>query len=180
MFNSRTGLVECLCEEGRLVLLVGFVRDDRSDAALARRPAIGLAGIALVADDGAGLNVRSDGEQRFEVPRIGRLPARQIEADDRARCIRFGVDLGGEPTARPPERLPFLPPFAPAADTWARTTVESNIWIRCAEALMPASASKKASKTPALLSRSNRFQTLFQGPKRSGKARHRMFSTAKK
>jgi hypothetical protein len=46
--------------------------------------------------------------------------------------------------------------------------------------LMAASASKKASKTPALLSRSKRFQTLFQGPKRSGKARQRTFSTVKK
>src|SRR3984957_19466456 len=54
--------------------------------------------------------------------------------------------------------------------------VESNIWMRCADELIAASASKKASKTPVLLSRSKRFHTLFQGPKRSGKARHRTFS----
>jgi hypothetical protein len=54
--------------------------------------------------------------------------------------------------------------------------VESNIWMRCADELIEASASKKASKTPALLSRSKRFHTLLQGPKRSGRARHRTFS----
>jgi hypothetical protein len=42
--------------------------------------------------------------------------------------------------------------------------------------LMDASASKKASKTPPLLSRSKRLHTLFQGPKRSGRARQRTFS----
>jgi hypothetical protein len=32
-----------------------------------------------------------------------------------------------------------LPPFAPAAETWARTAVESNICTRCAVPLMAAS-----------------------------------------
>jgi hypothetical protein len=52
--------------------------------------------------------------------------------------------------------------------------------MRCAVELIDASASKKASKTPALLKRSKRFHTLFQGPKRSGSARQRTFSTVKK
>ena len=94
--------------------------------------------------------------------RVGRLAPRQVERDDVAGRIRFCVDFGCEPAARAPKRLSFLPPFVPAADTWARTMVESNIWIRCAEELIEASASKKASKTPALLSRSKRFHTLFQ------------------
>lgn len=93
---------------------------------------------------------------------VGSLAAGQIEGDDVARRIRFCVYFRGEPTARAPERLRFLPPFAPAADTWARTIVESNIWIKWAEPLMEASASKKASNTPALLRRSKRFHTLFQ------------------
>ena len=58
--------------------------------------------------------------------------------------------------------------------------VESNIWIRWADAHIAASVSKKASNTPALLSRSKRFQTEFQCPKRSGNARQRTFSTVKK
>ena len=104
------------------------------------------------------------------MPRVRGLAARQVEGDDIAGGVRFRVDFRGEAAARASERLAFLPPFAPAADTGARTIVESNIWIRCADELIEASASKKASKTPALLSRSKRFHTLFQGPKRSGRA----------
>src|SRR6476620_4866480 len=42
----------------------------------------------------------------------------------------------------------MLPPFAPAAETWARTTVESNICTKCAVSLIAARASKNASKVP--------------------------------
>ncbi len=112
--------------------------------------------------------------------RVGSLAAGQIESDDVSRGVRFGVDFRGETAARATERLALLPPLAPAADTCARTTVESNIWIRWADELMEASVSKKASNTPALLRRSKRFQTLFQAPNRSGRARHRTFSTVKK
>ena len=55
----------------------------------------------------------------------------------------------------------MLPPFAPAAETWARTTVESNICTKCAVSLIAARASKNASKVPDRLSRQNRFHTLF-------------------
>jgi hypothetical protein len=89
------------------------------------------------------------------------------------------MDLRREPAARAAERLTVLPPFLPAAETWARTMVLSNIWIRCADVLNEPSMSKKVSNTPALLSRSKRFHTEFQGPKRSGSARQRAFSTLK-
>jgi hypothetical protein len=102
--------------------------------------------------------------------RVGSLAAGQVESDDIARCVRLGVDFRGEAAARTPERLRFLPPLAPAADTCARTMVESNIWIRCADELMEASVSKKASNTLTLLKRSKRFHTLFQCPNRSGGA----------
>ena len=86
------------------------------------------------------------------MPRVGAgLAARQVEGDDIAGGVRFRVDFRGEAAARASERLAFLPPFAPAADTCARTIVESNIWIRCADELIEASASKKASKTPPTL-----------------------------
>jgi hypothetical protein len=55
------------------------------------------------------------------------------------------------------------PPFAPAAETWARTTVLSNICTTCAVRLHSASMAKNASNTPARLSRENRFHTEFQG-----------------
>ena len=43
------------------------------------------------------------------------------------------MDFRGEAGTRATERLPFLPPFAPAADPCARTIVESNIGMRCAD-----------------------------------------------
>jgi len=103
------------------------VRNDGSDAALPGRLAIGLARVAFVADDGARLNVGSDVEQSFEVAPVGGFPAGQIEGDDVAGGVRFCVDFRGEAAARAPKRLALLPPFAPAAETCARTTVESNI-----------------------------------------------------
>ena len=52
--------------------------------------------------------------------------------------------------------------------------VESNICTRWAVRLMAASASKKASNTPARLRRQKRFHTEFQGPYSAGRARHVM------
>ena len=78
---------------------------------------IGLAGVAFVADDGAGLNVGPDVEQGFEVTPVEGFAAGQIEGDDVAGGVRFCVDFRGEAAARAAERLAFLPPFAPAADT---------------------------------------------------------------
>lgn len=104
--------------------------------------------------------------------RITFLPASEVEGDDVAIIVSLQVDLGRESAARAPERLTFLPPFAPAAETWARTTVESNICTRWADLLKDAKVSKNNSKTPDWLSRQNRFHTLFQLPNRSGKARH--------
>src|SRR5262245_33603774 len=71
-----------------------------------------------------------------------------MEGERQAVEIDFEVDFGREAATRAAERLIILPPLAPAAETWARTTVESNIAIRCAVSLIAASASKKASKLP--------------------------------
>ena len=49
------------------------------------------------------------------------------------------------------------PPLAPAAETWARTTVLSNMCTTLAVRLHSASTAKNASYTPARLSRENRF-----------------------
>lgn len=117
MFNARSGLVECPGEKGRPVLFVGFIRNNGRDAAPARGIPVGLAGIAFVADDSARLHVRADVEQGFEMAGVRGLAAGQLEGDDRARGVRFGVDFCGEAPARTPESLTFLPPFAPAAET---------------------------------------------------------------
>ena len=78
--------------------------------------------------------------------------------------IGLQVDLGAEATAGPAERLIRLPPLAPAAETWARITVLSNICTRCAVFESAASSAKKASNTPDRLRRENRFHTEFQLP----------------
>ena len=101
--------------------------NDGSDAARPRGVAVRLAGIAFVADGGAGLNVGSDVEQGFEVTPVEGFAAGQVEGDDVPGGVRFCVDFRGEAATRASERLLFLPPFAPAADTCARTMVESNI-----------------------------------------------------
>jgi hypothetical protein len=100
--------------------------------------------------------------------------AGQMKGQRQAVEIDLQVDFGREAAARAAERLIVLPPFAPAAETCARTTVESNIVTRCAVSLIAASASKKASKVPDRLNRQNRFHTLFQCPNVSGRARQVM------
>jgi hypothetical protein len=117
LLDAGAGLVEGACEEAWLVLFVGLVGDDGSDAARSCGVPIGLAGVAFVADDGAGLNVGPDIEQGFEVTPVEGFAAGQVEGDDIPGGVRFCVDLRGEAATRPPERLPFLPPFAPAADS---------------------------------------------------------------
>ena len=77
------------------------------------------------------------------------------------------MDFGREAAARAAERLALLPPFAPAAETWARAVVLSKNWTRCAVWLHSASSWKNASNTPERLSRQNRFHTLFHLPNSS-------------
>ena len=84
MFDAGASLVECLGEEGRCVLLVGLVRDHRGDTARSRRGAIGLAGIAFVAERGARRDVRPYVEQGLEAGCVRNLATGQIERDDAA------------------------------------------------------------------------------------------------
>ena len=100
-----------------LVLLVGFVRDYRGDTAGAGSSAVGLTGIAFVAQRGAWGDVRPYVEQSLEAGCVSNLTAGQIKRDDVARMVCFSVDFRREPAARATERLPLLPPFAPAAET---------------------------------------------------------------
>ena len=88
--------------------------------------------------------------------------------------INLEVDLGREAPTGATQRLAILPPLAPAAETCARTTVESNIWTKWAVWLIAARASKKASHTPAWLKRQKRFQMDFQFPHSAGRARQVM------
>ena len=71
-----------------------------------------------------------------------------MEGNWQATEVGLQVNLGRETATRAAKRLIMLPPFAPAAETWARTTVESNICTKCAVSLIAARASKNASKVP--------------------------------
>ena len=113
-------------------------------------------------------------EKRLEVAAVAGLTTSEMKGNWQAAEIGLQVNLGREAATRAAERLMMLPPFAPAAETWARTTLESNICTRCAVSLIAARASKKASKVPDRLKRQNRFQTLFQCPNFSGRARQVM------
>jgi len=102
-----------------------------------------------------------------------------VEVERVAVEIGLEVDFGREAAARAAERLAMLPPFAPAAETWARAVVLSKNWTKCAVWLHSASNWKNASNTPERLSRQNRFHTLFHLPNSPGSARHVMLCTVK-
>jgi hypothetical protein len=130
VLDSGSAPVERLGEEAGLILLIGLGRDDRDRAAVAGRLPVRLAGVAFVADGGAGMNVRPEVEQDGKVRSVAALAAGQIEGDRMAVEVGLQVDLGREAAARAAERLAALPPFAPAAETCARTTVLSSICTR--------------------------------------------------
>ncbi len=127
--------------------------------------------VAFVTECGARIEIRTDVEKRFKVAAITGFTAGEMEGNWQATEVGLQVNLGRETATRAAKRLIMLPPFAPAAETWARTTVESNICTKCAVSLIAARASKKASKVPDRLKRQNRFHTLFQCPNFSGRAR---------
>jgi hypothetical protein len=102
-----------------------------------------------------------------------------MEGERQAVKVGLEVDFRREAAPRASERLGLLPPFAPAAETCARTTVESNIWTKSAVERSSASASKKASMVPLSRNRQNRFQTEFQFPNSAGSARQVTFCSVK-
>ena len=57
---------------------------------------------------------------------VALLATSQVEIKRIAVEVRLEMDFGGKPTPRESKRLILLPPFAPAAETWARTTVLSK------------------------------------------------------
>ena len=87
---------------------------------------------SLVAHRRAGRDVGAEVEENLERHAVAGLALGQVEGERQTIEIDLEVDLGRESAARAPERLTVLPPVAPAAETWARTTVESNICTRCA------------------------------------------------
>jgi hypothetical protein len=127
LLDAGAPLVEDFGKEGWLCGGVLSVRDGGADAAPARCLAVGLGVVAFVAENRSRRDVGADVEQDLKIAAVTGLAAGQMEDQRQAVEIGFQVDLGGKPAARAPEGLALLPPFAPAAETWARTTVESTI-----------------------------------------------------
>jgi hypothetical protein len=127
LLNAGAGFVKGTWEEFRLSGSVAAVRNDGADAAPACPLAVCLAVIALVGDHRPGRDVRADIEQGLEIAAVAGLTAGQVKGQGQPVQIALQVDLGGKSAARTAERLALVPPFAPAAETWARTIVESTI-----------------------------------------------------
>ena len=130
LLDASPSTVERLGKERRLLFGGRPIRNGRADATGAGGLPVGLGVIALVAHSSARRDVRPEVEQRLEVRAVADLTTGQVKAQRIAIPVGLEVDLGREAAARAAQRLPALPPFAPAAETWARTMVESNICTR--------------------------------------------------
>ncbi len=130
LLNPSPPAVERLGEERWLVFDRLAIRDGRTDAAGAGGLPVGLGVIALVAHSRPWRDVGPKIEQCLEVRAVAGLTTGQAKAQRIAIPVGLEVDLGREPTPGAAQGLPTLPPFAPAAETWARTMVESNICTR--------------------------------------------------
>jgi hypothetical protein len=114
-------------------------RDNRCDPARECRRPVGLAVISLVRHRDARADVGADVERRLELCAVAGLSTGQVEVERIAVEICLEMDFGREAAARAAERLAMLPPFAPAAETWARAVVLSKNWTKCAVWLHSAS-----------------------------------------
>jgi hypothetical protein len=151
-------------------LAMGARRNGSADAPIAQSAADGVGVVAFVGEQigGAGFGERRHG---FERRAVRRFAAGEMEDEGDAAGITETVNLTGEPAPRAAKSLFASPPFAPAAETWPRTVVESMLW-RELSAIACASAEAVASQTPASLQRRKRWYTVIHLPYFSGTSRH--------
>lgn len=101
-------------------------RNNRPDAARLEIGADRVGVVALVRKERVGRRLREI-DQDFVVLAVRRLAAGEVEGERAAPGVGDTVNLTGEPAPRAAKRLFASPPFAPAADTWPRTVVESML-----------------------------------------------------
>jgi hypothetical protein len=104
------------------------------------------------------------------------LAGRQHQRQQLALALRAEMDLRREAPLAAPERFRRgVPPFAPAACWWARTTVASTKWTvqsnRPAASAWAWTAANRRSHTPAKRQRRKRLYSVAHGPYRSGTSR---------
>ena len=145
-------------------------RDDSANAAPVKRGADGVGVVSLVGEQvsGACLCARGHG---FEGRAVRRFAAGEMEDERDAVGITETMNFTGEPAPRAAKSLFASPPFAPAAETWPRTVVESMLW-RELSAIAWASLEATASQMPASLQRRKRWYTVIHLPYFSGTSRH--------
>jgi hypothetical protein len=85
--------------------------------------------VAHVAEHAAGAGGEALGQIR-EGAGLVRLAGREDEGERQALGVTAQVEFGREAATAAPQRLPVLPPFAPAACWWARIVVLSSICRR--------------------------------------------------
>ena len=130
LFDARPESIETLWKEAASSLGVFAMRDHRGDATCKRGAAICVAVISLIGYRDARTDVWADVERCLELRAVARLAWSQMEVERKAVEIGLEVDFGRETAARAAERLALLPPFAPAAETWARAVVLSKNWTK--------------------------------------------------
>ncbi len=130
LLDASAAPVEGAREELWPVASIALEGNDRADAAGARSLTIGCAIVALVAHGRTRGDVRAKIEQNLKLRAVARLALCQVEGERQSVMIDLEMDLGREPTSGATKRLSVLPPLAPAAETCARTVVESNICTR--------------------------------------------------
>jgi len=167
-------------------LAAGLWWNDVADAIGLELEADRIGVVALVGDQMAGPGVGKCG-YGFERRAVRRFAAGKVEGERGTPGITETVNLTGEPAPRAAKSLFASPPFAPAAETWPRTVVESTLW-RALSAIARASVEATASQMPASLQRRKRWYTVihlpyFSGTSRQGapvRMRHRMpFTTVR-
>ena len=124
-FDPVSQPVEALVPaDGRLAM--GAWRDHGADAARSEIGADRVAIVALVGEQGLGRPLRQV-DQRVVTLAVRRFATREVEGERPPLGITDTVNLTGEPAPRAAKSLFASPPFAPAAETWPRTVVESML-----------------------------------------------------
>jgi len=143
--------------------------DDGPDARFAQRVADRVGVVALVGEQ-IGRALFGECGYGLERRAVRRFAAGEMEDERDAAGITETMNFTGEPAPRAAKSLFASPPFAPAAETWPRTVVESMLW-RELSAIAWASAEATASQTPASLQRRKRWYTVIHLPYFSGTSR---------
>lgn len=108
------------------LLAVGFRRDRRVNAVGLELIANGVGVVALIREQMARLYF-GERVDVFERGAVRRFAGREVEGERDASGVTETMNFTGEPAPRAAKSLSPGPPFAPAADTWPRTVVESML-----------------------------------------------------